>query len=72
MKFQKIKPKLANGPLTCPAVSVTSPIAATEIAFGSGMLKVIESIDQHQVHELWMDDLESTEFVIKYDDLYGE
>jgi hypothetical protein len=43
-----------------------------EIAFGSGMLKVIESIDQHQVHELWMDDLESTEFVIKYDDLYGE
>jgi hypothetical protein len=43
-----------------------------EIAFGSGMLKVIECIDQKPVREMWVDDLESTEFVINYSDLYGD
>jgi selenocysteine lyase/cysteine desulfurase len=45
---------------------------SNEIAFGSGMLKVIQLIDQKQVHELWTDDLGETELVLKYNELYGK
>lgn len=44
---------------------------STEKAFAEGMLKVIEFVDKCKVHQLWNADLQSTETVIKIDELYG-